>query len=223
MTVLVRNLPDQLVELVRNRILSGEMLDAVAVRQDALAAELGVSKIPLREALARLEEEGLLESRTNRGYFVRPMTTAELEEVYALRLKLEPDAMAVAAARATDADRAVAEYALAALERLTDAHAAEVGQANRAFHTALFEPAAQPVTSGILNRLHILSERYVRTHLQPLGRDDRANHEHREMLDAWLARDAARVAELTRQHTQKTLEDLREQLACAGSGPLAPS
>lgn len=214
MTLVVRNLPDQLAELVRDRILSGRMpAGDGAVRQDALAAELGVSKIPLREALARLEEEGLLESRANRGYFVRPMSTAELEEVYALRLVLEPDAIARAAERATNADHQIAQHSLAALDRVIDAHGEGVGALNRAFHLALIRPGGQPVTTSILSRLHILSERYVRKHLEPLGRDERAGREHRAMLEAWLSRDAGQVMCLTRQHTQTTLDDLRRQLA----------
>lgn len=60
--LVVRNLSGQLVELVRDRILSGAMPANLALRQDALAAELGVSKIPLRAALTRLEQEGLLRS-----------------------------------------------------------------------------------------------------------------------------------------------------------------
>ena len=66
-SIIVRNLADQLVELVRDRILSGEVPPDLPIRQDALATELGVSKIPLREALTRLEQEGLLRSQANRG------------------------------------------------------------------------------------------------------------------------------------------------------------
>ena len=65
-------LADQIVDIVRARIIAGEMAADAPVRQDALAADLGVSKIPLREALARLEQEGLVASERNRGYVVRP-------------------------------------------------------------------------------------------------------------------------------------------------------
>ncbi len=75
--IVLRNLPDQLADLLRERILAGQAEPGRPVRQDALAAELGVSKIPLREAMARLEQEGLLRSETNRGYFVRPLSAAE--------------------------------------------------------------------------------------------------------------------------------------------------
>lgn len=212
MSIVVRNLSEQLAELVRDRILAGSVPQDLPIRQDALAAELGVSKIPLREALTRLEQEGLLRSQANRGYFVRRLSATEAEEVFALRRKLEPDAAAAAAAQASDEERRRAETALVELERVTAQHDLSVGAANRAFHLALVRPAAQPVSASIIERLHILSERYVRVHLEPLGRNERANEEHRHLIDAWLGRDGDRVARLMRMHIDQTLEDLRRQL-----------
>lgn len=210
--LVLRSLPDQLVELVRERILSGAVAPGKPVRQDALAAELGISKIPLREAMARLEQEGLLVSEANRGYFVRPLSAEEADEVYALRLKLEPDTAALAAARASPTERQAAADLLDRLDSATHAHGDEVGRLNRAFHLALLRPAQQPVTFTILERLHILSERYVRKHLEPIGRDTRANEEHRAMLAAWASGDGAEVAGLMRAHIGQTLADLNRQL-----------
>lgn len=212
MSLIIRTLSDQLVDLVRNRILSGAVSTDQAIRQDALAAELGVSKIPLREALARLEEEGLIRSQANRGFFVSPLSTSEAKEVYELRLKLEPEATALAAQLATEADHAHAEETLASLYSVTGEHGEGVGAFNRAFHRALFRPCGKPITTNILERLQVLSERYVRMHLEPLGRDERANEEHRELMQAWLARDTDRVTELVRAHIGKTIEDLHQQL-----------
>jgi DNA-binding GntR family transcriptional regulator len=216
MSLVIQTLSDQLVHLVRDRILSGDVKPNAAIRQDALANELGISKIPLREALARLEQEGLVESHVNRGFFVRELNTAEAEEVYALRLKLEPDATATAAARATEAEHKIAADVLATVYQVTDEVGEGVGAFNRSFHLALLRPSRQLITVNILERLHILSERYVRKHLEPLGRDERANEEHRAILDAWLARDVETVRALTAAHIEKTLDDLRQQLAITG-------
>lgn len=212
MTLVIRTLSDQLVSLVRDRILSGSVAPNAPIRQDALATELGVSKIPLREALARLEEEGLVFSHINRGFFVRGLSTDEAEEVYALRLKLEPDAIALASERATEADHKIAIQTLATLDQQTDERGDGVGAFNRAFHLALLRPAGRLITLNILERLHVLSERYVRKHLEPLGRDERANEEHRQMLYAWLHRDLASLRTQTEAHIQTTLNDLRQQL-----------
>lgn len=213
MTIIVRNLAEQLVDVVRDRILTGVVAPDRPIRQDALASELGVSKIPLREALARLEQDGLLVSQANRGFTVRPLTAAEAEEVYALRLKLEPEMTALAARNATAADQARASDFLDKVDAMTDSLGEGVGAFNRAFHLALLRPANQPVTFTILERLHVLSERYVRKHLEPLGRDERANEEHREMLEAWMARDERKIAALAVVHIGKTLDDLRVQLS----------
>ncbi len=214
-TIVVRNLPDQLVDLVRDRILAGTVDPNRAIRQDALAAELGVSKIPLREALTRLEQEGLVRSQANRGYFVRPLTEVEAEEVFALRLKIEPDAVAAAAIRATDEQRRQAIETLGRLDEVTNAHGDGVGAFNRAFHLALIRPSGQAITLQLLERLHVLSERYVRKHLEPLGRDRRANDEHAELLEYWLARDAEALTAGMAAHIEQTLVDLRRQLAGA--------
>ena len=212
MTLVIRTLSDQLVNLVRDRILSGKVLPNSPIRQDALARELGISKIPLREALTRLEQEGLINSQTNRGFFVRDLSASEAEEVYALRLKLEPDAIATASERATPEAHRVAKETLASLYEVTDAGGEGVGAFNRAFHLALLRPGHQLITINILERLHVLSERYVRKHLEPLGRDERANEEHRDMLEAWIARDLDRLRAVTIAHIANTLEDLRQQL-----------
>lgn len=212
MSIIIRNLSEQLVDLVRDRILTGDVSPDRPIRQDALAAEFGVSKIPLREALARLEQEGLLASQANRGFTVRPLNAREAEEVFALRLKLEPDMIALAARTATSADQQAAIEMFDRLHPMTDSRGEGVGAFNRAFHLAMLRPAAQPVTLTILERLHVLSERYVRKHLEPLGRDARAKEEHREILDVWMARDERRISALTVVHIGKTLDDLRVQL-----------
>jgi len=208
----IRTLSDRLVDVVRDFILSGVIPSEEPIRQDALAAELRVSKIPLREALARLEQDGLVISHPNRGFFVRPMSPEEAEEVYALRLKLEPDAAARACLIADDKDRERARQALAQFDLEAAAQKATVGASNRAFHLALVQPCGQRVTTNIVARLHVLADRYVRKHLEPKGRVLRAEAEHHEMLDAWINRRDARVRKLIAEHLTNTLGDLRSVL-----------
>ena len=208
----IRSLSDRLVEVLRDFILSGAIESENPIRQDALAADLRVSKIPLREALARLEQDGLVVSYANRGFFVRPMSPEEAEEIYALRLKLEPDAAAHACLRADDADHERARQALAAFDIDAAAQKPTVGALNRAFHLALVRPGGQMVTANIVARLHVLADRYVRKHLEPKGRFLNAEAEHHEMLDAWIKRRDARVRKLITQHLEHTLADLRTAL-----------
>jgi DNA-binding GntR family transcriptional regulator len=211
MSLVVQTLSEQIFTLVRDRIISGQIPSDTPIRQDALAAELGVSKIPLREALARLEQESLLVSHANRGFFVRPLSAEEAEEVYALRLKLEPDAVGEASRVATDEDKASAKRALAALDKAMTSNKDQVGGLNRAFHMALIQPLAGPLTIQIIERLNIMSERYVRKHLEPVGREDRAHKEHHAMLELWSQGKAKAVAAMMHDHIASTLEDLRRE------------
>lgn len=218
MSIVVRTLSEQVFEIIRERIITGVLPREVPIRQDALANELGVSKIPLREALARLEQEGLLTSQANRGYFVRPMSAAEAEEIFELRLVLEPPAAARAAERADDADRAATIEAFEALDSAASNNLASVASCNRTFHTALVRPSGRLLTTQLVERLTVLSERYVIAHLEPAGREDRAHLEHRDLLDAWLAGDGPTVERLLSAHIQATLDDLRAEFGSELSG-----
>lgn len=209
----VRTLSDRLVEVVRDMILSGAIEPNVPIRQDALAGELSVSKIPLREALVRLEQDGLVVSHPNRGFFVRAMSATEAEEIYALRLKLEPDASADACVAANDAEREAAREILARLDAAAEASLPTVGPLNRAFHIALTQPGGHSVTAGIVSRLHVMADRYVRKHLEHKGRHIRAAAEHQHILQAWLARDPVGVRRMVAEHLEHTLKDLREELS----------
>lgn len=212
MSIVVRTLSEQIFSIVREQIVTGQLPVDQAIRQDALANELGVSKIPLREALARLEQEGLLVSQANRGFFVRPMSAEEAEEIYALRLSIEPAAVAAASLAATEQQQKIASETLAALDQAAAAQLDEVAARNRDFHMALVRPSGKLLTTQLIERLQVLSERYVYKHLEPAGREDRAHLEHDILISAWLARDAKRAKALASAHISGTLADLRRQL-----------
>ncbi|MGE7204640.1 GntR family transcriptional regulator [Sphingomonas sp. NPDC019816] len=207
--ILVQTLADRIFAIVRERIVAGTLPGDRPIRQDALAAELGVSKIPLREALARLEQEGLLQSAANRGYMVGAMTAAQAEEIYELRLRLEPLAAAQAALVADDDDRATLIARFEALDQAATSDLPRVALCNRQFHMAMVRPIGRPLTIQIIRQLAVLAERYVVAHLQPAGRDARAHLEHRDQLDAFLARDADRLKALLDAHIRSTLSDLK--------------
>lgn len=211
-----RPLPDQLYDKVRARIVAGDLRPNTPVRQDTLAHELGVSKIPLREALSRLEHDGLVTLSPRRGYEVAPLDPKAVEDIFDLRLRIEPAAAALGCERATDEDRAKVKACLDALNRATEAHDAAAPESNRAFHIALVAPAGRPLTTQLVERLNVLAERYVREHLKPQGRSDRARREHQEIYDAWAAARPQSVQGLLDAHIGRTLDDLRAQLKDRG-------
>lgn len=207
-----RLLPDQIFAEARERILSGRLPADAPIRQDALALELGVSKIPLREALARLESDGLVVSHPNRGFIVRPLSRADAEDVFNLRLRIEPNACVLGALEADQEAHDGARAAFAALDAALRNGLADVGRRNREFHLALVRPSGRGVTIETVDRLLALSERYVRVHLGEHRRLDRASHEHETLLNAWLERRTETVRREARAHIRATLIDLRAQL-----------
>ncbi len=179
----------------------------------------------LREALVRLEQDGLVVSHANRGFFVRGMSASEAEEIYELRLKLEADAAARACLAADDDQRAAAQRILAELDAAAAAHLPSVGRLNRAFHMALIQPGGRRLTTEITARLHVMADRYVRKHLEHNDRHVTAATEHQEILSAWLSRDAKVVRRLVATHLEHTLRDLREEFGlsvAAMDGKTAP-
>jgi DNA-binding GntR family transcriptional regulator len=210
---LVQSMTSQLIVRFRDRILSGTYAPGSALRQDSLAAEFGTSKIPVREALVQLQSEGLVDIFPNRGFQVRPLAGAELDEVFRLRLQIEPTAVALGAKLASAADH---DAARSALEKLSEATAAgefaSSGRLNRAFHLLLIVPRLQPVAAEILGRLHTLAQRYVQAHLRPEGRAKRATREHAALLKAWRLGKSREARALMHSHIKSTRADLNGRL-----------
>jgi DNA-binding GntR family transcriptional regulator len=209
MSIVVRTLAERVYENLRDRIVAGRLGTDVPIRQDAVAAELGMSKIPVREALARLEQVGLLVGRTNRGYVVPPMSLEDIEDIYSLRLGVEPRAAAFAAARASDAEQAAAQAALGLLEIAAVDDPVQLATRTHNFHSALVRPGCRPLTTQLVERLLVLSARYLVTHLPRSDRGAQAHLEHRSILEAWLARDAESVNLRLAAHIDQTLQELK--------------
>jgi DNA-binding GntR family transcriptional regulator len=210
---LVQSMTSQLIVRFRDRILSGIYAPGSALRQDSLAAEFGTSKIPVREALVQLQSEGLVDIFPNRGFQVRPLASAELDEVFRLRLQIEPVAVALGARLASAADHGAARSALEQLNAATAAgEFAASGRLNRAFHLLLIVPRLQPVAAEILSRLHTLAQRYVQAHLRPEGRAKRATREHAALLKAWSLGKSKEARALIHSHIKSTSEDLKGRL-----------
>jgi DNA-binding GntR family transcriptional regulator len=188
-------------DAIRDGILHGNYAEGEPLRQDALADELGVSRIPIREALRQLEAEGLVTFSPHRGAIVSSLSLEEIEEVFELRASLEPDLLRRALPRLTtyqldEADDVLDRYA----EALRSGDVARWGELNWQFHSSLYAPASRPVTRAILQRLHQQSDRYLRMQLALTHGETRANDEHRAIAAAVRSGDTKLACQLMRDH-----------------------
>lgn len=191
----------QTADALRERILRGVYPDDTPLRQDALAAEFGVSRIPVREALRQLEAEGLVAFNPHRGAVVSSLSVDEIEELFELRSQIESDLVRRAVPRVTPEDLNRARDILTAYEAaLRRGEVATWGQLNWQFHSTLYAPANRQFTMTIVQRLHQQSDRYLRMQLALTHGESRASHEHRAIFTAVRAHDVKQASSLMRQH-----------------------
>jgi len=188
-------------DAIRDGILHGHYTEGEPLRQDALADELGVSRIPIREALRQLETEGLVTFNPHRGAIVSSLSLEEIEEVFDLRATIEPDLLRRAMPHLTTyqldhADEVLDHYAIA----LRTGDVSQWGELNWQFHSSLYAPAERPITMSIVQRLHQQSDRYLRMQLALTHGETRANEEHRAIAAAARAHDTKRACQLVRDH-----------------------
>ena len=188
-------------DAIRERILRGHYAEGKPLRQDAIGAELGVSRIPVREALRQLEAEGLVTFNPHRGAVVSTLSLKQIRELFELRADIEGDLIRRAVPHMTANDHVRADEILDAYE--VALHAGQVpvwGALNWQFHSTLYAPADRALTMSIVNRLHHHSDRYLRMQLTLTHGETRARHEHRAIAAAARKRDASKASRLLREH-----------------------
>lgn len=208
-----KTVTDLAIEALRERILHGEYAEGEPLRQDALAADLGVSRIPVREALRQLEAEGLVAFNPHCGAVVSSLSLDEIDELFELRGLLEGEVLRVAVARMTVEDWDRADAILDAYEAAFERRdVAQWGALNWKFHSTLLSAAGRPLTLGVLNMLHNQSDRYMRMQLALTHGEGRAIGEHRAIAAAARRRDAQGAAALLRDHILNAGRSLMEFL-----------
>lgn len=187
---------------LRQAILDGELRPGDRVRQEEMARRLGVSVIPVREALRALAGEGQVTYRPRQGYVVAELDVGALAEVYRLREILEAEAVRAGLPRLADAD---VDRIEALFEQVAGASTiAGAMQANRRAHFLLFEAAGMPILLRHIATLWDSTEAYRALYYAGASVDE----EHRRIVQALRRRDTARVLELLdahRRHAQDTL------------------
>ncbi|MEJ3745060.1 GntR family transcriptional regulator [Actinomycetes bacterium KLBMP 9797] len=197
---------------LRRAITAGRLRPGTAIRQDALAEEFGVSRVPLREALKTLQGEGLVSYQAHRGYFVETLSLDDLREAYRIREILEEEAVRRAEARLTGADLDRLDAAQREVERAAEAgDVLEMAAANRRFHMALFELAGMPRLVRLIKSLWDATDAYRSMYYGEGHHRSLVVEEHNAMLEALRRRDpdrAVRILDGHRAHAVAALETL---------------
>ena len=199
-TVAPHSATDLVLDAVRTEILSGQLAAGATLRQEDVADRFGVSRMPVREALKRLEGEGLVEVLPSRRVRVAALSRSEIEDVYDLRAALEPLAVRLAVPRITKAQLRNAAHALEIADDEDDAET--FGARNAGFHLALMLPCERPRLLASIASLLDVSDRYQRAALRDEEHNARVREEHRGLLDAARAGDADRAAALAEAHVR---------------------
>ncbi len=202
------------VEELRGRILNADYPPGFQLRQEALAREFGMSRIPLREAFLMLEKEGLVRMSPHRGAVVAELTFDEIDELFSMRGLMEPWLLERSIGKLTAEDFAALEhiqtqYALALAQPLDSHDAAGWSALNKDFHMRLHRHAASPRTMGLVANL--LTECDLHTRIQLLGVSgarERAVAEHRALLDLCRSGRRDEAAQAMRGH----IDNIRQGL-----------
>lgn len=208
------SLAERAYRAIRDRLVMLEIRPGAPINEDQLAQSLGVGRTPVREALKRLQYERLITTYPRRGTFATDVNITDLAHISEVRLELEPLAAAQAARRATAADRAVLTALRVELEsegpRQRDA--AELMHLDLQVHRAIYAATHNPYLEDTLVRHDNLATRIWCLFVDRLS--DMAGHveEHGPLVEAIVAGDPDKAAQLARSHVEGFEQAIREAI-----------
>ena len=209
-----QSLSAAVVERLTEKILSGELREGEQLRQDAIASEFQISRVPVREALSHLAGEGLITIVANRGAVVSALSPDEIVQLFETRAVLECYMLRCAIANMKEEAFQRAADILRRYEQSleNDSEVKSWGRWNWSFHSALYGPANRPVMLAFLKKLNVNCDRYTRLHLV-LTRDlHRAGQAHRELLDVRKTKDPDLAVAALWKHITDAGEYLKEYI-----------
>lgn len=204
-----RTLASAVVDRLREQILSNAYPAGTQLRQDALAASFGVSRIPVREALFQLEAEGLVQMVPHKGAVVTELSREEVDDVFDLRVLLEVRLFRDSIERLTDADFEALDAIQARFDTaLRERDLASWGVLNQALHAALYARAELPQTAAVVAALLQKSDRYTRVQLSSDAARRRAGREHAKLVELARAGRIDEACEFLAAHIEAVRGDL---------------
>lgn len=199
------------VEILREKILSGEIVAGQSLRQTNLANELNVSRIPVREALLQLEAEGLVVFEPHKGASATALSATQVDELFELRAMIEGDLLRASLVNITDDALTEAAEILVNLDSaLGKENAANTwSELNSDFHNCLYSGANRPQTTDLVNILNKNADRYIRMHLLWAGGISKAGPEHAELLAFCQDRDIENAVAKLKQHILNSRDEIK--------------
>ena len=201
---------DVVYQHIRDGIVTGTLEENEPIGQDSVARMFSISKVPVREALKRLEAEGLVSFQKNRGAIVTSISEPELADIFQVRAILESNAIRLAIPRMRAETLTEAQRHCEAFSAETDV--ARWSELNWAFHHCLYKDSDNAFLIRQIRAINDRIERYLRIQLTLSHGQPVADREHHEILQACINGEAGRAGELIRQHIMGAHQSLNKRV-----------
>ncbi len=197
---------------VREDILSGKYKDSEELKENTIAAELGVSRTPVREALRQLELEGLVSIIPNKGAYVTGISEKDVHDIYVIRSYLEGLCARWACEHITEEQIEAMEETIYLSEfHARKGHNEQLVELDNRFHELIYEASNSKILNHVLSDFHHYVERVRKISLSSSGRAVESNEEHKLILEAIRNRDGAKAEALAHEHIVNTMQNISRQ------------
>lgn len=209
-----RTLTEQAADHIASKIISGAYPGGSQIRQDAIASELGLSRIPVREALLKLEADGLVNIISHRGAVVAELTAEDAVDLFEARALLEPHLLRIAIKSATEENirtiESVHDQYTATVENSGDPET--LSHLNWELHSSLLGPSKRRRSLALVASLHSSADRYLRLQIKPEAAQRKAIKDHRAILDAYRVGNASEAARVFKKHIVEASREILKVL-----------
>jgi DNA-binding GntR family transcriptional regulator len=195
--------------IIRENILAGVYKHNEALKETKISEELGVSRTPVREAIKQLELEGLVMIIPNKGAVVSSIGAGDIEDIYAIRSRIEGLAARWATEKITDEQiETLEEILYLSRFHLNKGHIEQLYELDTKFHELIYEISGSRIIKHILKDFHNYVKRVRLASLSSLERAEKSVQEHEAILEAITRRDFDAVEKLTNEHVERTKRNL---------------
>ena len=209
--IIAKPLEEQVFRTLEEEILSGERAPGTSLSEVAVGERLGVSRTPVRAALHRLKEEGLVEIVPHKGAKVIGVSIDEVMSTYYIRMRLEGLAVRMAIERLTEEEiSALTRFVELSEYYSTKGDADKLKDMDTEFHALIYKSSGSRMLTRILSELHRNVKAYRRLWFNDPIKSRTSRNEHKEILDAIVKKDPDLAEELMLKHVEHAMENMTE-------------